>query len=53
MDVELQGINYFLAMDIVIPYSMCQSVAMMVGIVAYRDLLSAQTVTIGKLSKMM
>ena len=53
MDVELQGINYFLAMDIVIPYSMCQSVAMMVEIVAYRDLLSAQTVTIGKLSKMM
>ena len=39
-------------MDIAIPYSMFQSVAMMVEIVAYKDLLSAQTVTIGKLSEM-
>ena len=51
MDVELQGINYFLAMDIAIPYLTCQSVAMMVAIVAYRDPLPAQTVTIGKLSE--
>ena len=49
MDVELQGMHFILPMDIVIPYSMCQNAAMMVGIVAYRDLLSAQTVTIGKL----